>query len=86
MADFFERRCACCGYYSITEIKETCSVCYWEEDIYREEDIDDNCGPNRVLRQAKVVEVQENDTSPVQKPISKIKRPFCKEILINIIC
>ena len=46
--------CACCGYFTITEIKETCPVCGWEEDNFQEENIDDDGGPNTVcLRQAK---------------------------------
>ncbi len=30
-------KCACCGYYTIQEIAETCPVCHWEENIYQEE-------------------------------------------------
>lgn len=47
-------KCACCGFYTIIEIKETCPVCFWEEDFFQEENIDDNAGPNKVsLREAK---------------------------------
>ena len=46
--------CECCGYYTISEIKETCPVCFWEEDFFQEEQIDDNGGPNLVsLREAR---------------------------------
>ena len=38
--------CACCGYFTITEIFQTCPVCCWNEDFYQEEHIDDNGGPN----------------------------------------
>jgi len=49
-----KQQCACCLNYTITEIKETCPVCYWEEDFYQAEHVDDNGGPNLVsLRQAK---------------------------------
>lgn len=49
-----KQRCACCLNYTITEIKETCPVCFWEEDFYQAEHIDDNGGPNLVsLREAK---------------------------------
>lgn len=41
-----KRVCACCGHFTISEIKETCPVCFWEEDFYQEEHIDDNSGPN----------------------------------------
>ena len=46
--------CACCGFYTITEIYETCPVCFWEEDIYQEKNIDDDSGPNKTsLREAR---------------------------------
>ena len=46
--------CACCGYFTISEIKETCPVCFWEEDFYQEEHIDDDGGPNTVsLRESR---------------------------------
>jgi len=49
-----KKACACCGFCTITEIKETCPVCFWEEDFFQEERIDDNGGPNLVsLREAK---------------------------------
>jgi hypothetical protein len=49
-----KQMCACCFYFTISEIKETCPVCFWEEDFYQEEHIDDNGGPNLVsLRKAK---------------------------------
>ena len=46
--------CACCGYFTITEIFETCPVCCWEESFYQEEQIDDNGGPNTItLRESR---------------------------------
>ncbi|TAF34698.1 MAG: hydrolase [Cytophagales bacterium] len=66
--------CACCGYYTITEIKETCPVCFWEEDFYQEEQIDDNGGPNLVsLRQSrenflKFGAIEERFINDVRKP------------------
>ena len=49
-----KKECACCGFFTITEMKETCPVCFWEEDFFQEEHIDDNAGPNLVsLREAK---------------------------------
>jgi len=49
-----KRKCACCGYFTITEIKETCPVCFWEEDFYQEQNMDDDGCPNSVsLREAK---------------------------------
>ena len=49
-----KQRCACCSYLTISEIKEICPVCFWEEDLYQEEHVDDNGGPNLVsLRDAK---------------------------------
>jgi hypothetical protein len=48
-------RCACCCFFTINEIKETCPVCFWEEDFYQQENMDDSGGPNLVsLREAKV--------------------------------
>ncbi len=50
-----KQQCACCHNYTITEIHETCPVCYWEEDRYQAIHIDDNGGPNLVsLRDAKI--------------------------------
>jgi hypothetical protein len=50
-----KKKCACCGYFTINEIKETCPVCGWEEDCFQEEHVDDSAGPNHVcLRDAKV--------------------------------
>lgn len=48
-------KCACCGYYTIGEIAETCPVCYWEENIYQEQiDQNDNDAPNYIsLKEAK---------------------------------
>lgn len=43
----FKHKCACCGFYTITEIHETCPVCFWEEDFYQEGNIDDDGGPNQ---------------------------------------
>ncbi|MBC7554741.1 MAG: hydrolase [Taibaiella sp.] len=40
--------CACCGFFTISEIHDICDVCYWEEDIYQEEHIFDNGGSNKV--------------------------------------
>ena len=40
--------CACCGFFTVTELKETCSVCFWEEDSYQEKNIDDDGGPNTI--------------------------------------
>jgi hypothetical protein len=40
--------CACCGFFTIKEIKETCPVCFWEEDSFQEYNIDDDGGPNTV--------------------------------------
>ena len=49
-----KRKCACCGYFTIAEIKQTCPICYWEEDFYQEEHTSDSGGPNLVcLRDAK---------------------------------
>ena len=47
-------RCACCGFFTIKEIAETCPVCYWEENLYQEENLDDSDAPNYVsLKEAK---------------------------------
>ena len=43
---YTKRICACCGFSTIKEIKETCPVCFWEEDSFQEEHIDDDGGPN----------------------------------------
>jgi len=40
--------CSCCGCFTILEIKNTCPVCFWEEDSYQEDNIDDDGGPNTV--------------------------------------
>jgi hypothetical protein len=49
-----KKSCACCGFSTIFEIKQTCPVCYWEEDSYQESQLDDNGGPNTIsLREAK---------------------------------
>jgi hypothetical protein len=48
-------QCACCGFFTIKEIKETCPVCFWEEDFYQQENIDDDSGPNLIsLRNARL--------------------------------
>ena len=49
-----QKSCACCGFLTIHQIKQTCPVCYWEEDSYQESQIDDSGGPNLIcLREAK---------------------------------
>ena len=49
------QKCACCGYFTITEIKEICPICFWEEDSYQEENTNDSGGPNLVsLHNAKL--------------------------------
>jgi len=51
---FGKKQCACCGFSTISEIKETCPICFWEEDFYQEEHLNDAGGPNHVsLREAK---------------------------------
>jgi hypothetical protein len=52
---FDKAKCACCGYYTISEIAEICPVCYWEENIYQEQiDQSDSDAPNNIsLNQAK---------------------------------
>ena len=46
--------CACCEYYTISEIAETCPICYWEENIYQEENQEDCDAPNYIsLKEAK---------------------------------
>lgn len=39
-------QCICCSFFTIKEIKETCPVCYWEEDTYQQKYTDDASGPN----------------------------------------
>lgn len=47
-------RCACCGYYTISETAESCPVCDWEENIYQEEHPEDDDAPNYIsLNKAK---------------------------------
>lgn len=47
-------RCACCGYFTIENMFEICPVCYWQKDIFQEENINDDGGPNSVsLRKAR---------------------------------
>jgi hypothetical protein len=47
-------KCACCGYFTISEIAESCPVCDWEENIYQEEHTDDDDAPNYIsLNKAK---------------------------------
>lgn len=41
-------KCACCDFRTISEIKETCPVCFWEEDFYQAENMNDANGPNMV--------------------------------------
>jgi hypothetical protein len=51
---FGKAQCACCGYYTIKEIAETCPVCHWEENIFQEENQNDNDAPNYIsLREAR---------------------------------
>jgi hypothetical protein len=49
-----KKACACCGFFTIGEKKQTCPVCFWEEDFFQEENEDDNGGPNSIcLREAR---------------------------------
>jgi hypothetical protein len=41
-------RCACCGYYRLKEVGETCPVSFWEENICQEENFHDNDAPNYI--------------------------------------
>ncbi|MFD0751471.1 CPCC family cysteine-rich protein [Mucilaginibacter calamicampi] len=72
--NYGRKQCACCGHYTITEIKETCPVCFWEEDSYQEKYIDDSGGPNNVsLRQAvanykKMRVIEERFVNDVRPP------------------
>jgi hypothetical protein len=69
--------CACCGNYTIVEIKETCPVCFWEEDFFQEKYIEDNGGPNLVsLREAK-----ENykNIGAIEERFKQYVRPPLKE-------
>lgn len=45
-------QCACCGFFTIKHIKEICPVCFWEEDNYQQEYIDDEGGPNSLCLRA----------------------------------
>jgi len=50
-----KQKCACCGNITIEHIFSICPVCYWQNDFFQEEIIDDNSGPNTVsLRDAKI--------------------------------
>lgn len=72
-------QCACCGFYTISQIAETCPVCYWEENIYQEENIDDNDAPNYVS----LKEARENfKKHGAKKPelINLTRKPFPEEI------
>jgi hypothetical protein len=40
--------CSCCGFFTIKEIAETCPICFWEENFFQEENIEDDAGPNNV--------------------------------------
>ena len=48
---FGKTQCACCGCFTISEIGETCPVCYWEENIYQEGRPDDDDAPNYISLQ-----------------------------------
>ncbi len=48
--------CACCGYFTISQIYDTCEVCFWEEDYYQESQTSDHGGPNSVC----LVEARDN--------------------------
>lgn len=49
-----EKQCACCGYFSISEEWEICSVCFWEDNWYQAAHMDDAAGPNTIcLRDAR---------------------------------
>lgn len=41
-------KCACCGYYTIEGMADVCPVCFWQKDVYQEENIDDDGGPNNI--------------------------------------
>jgi hypothetical protein len=70
-----KKSCACCGYFTITEIKQTCPVCFWEEDSYQEFHEDDDAGPNRVsLRLAK--ENYKQIGASHEKYLSFVRDPF----------
>lgn len=71
--------CACCGYYKIIEIKETCPVCYWEEDFFQEEHLDDSGGPNRVS----LTEAKENfiKYGAIEERFKRYVRPPFREEL-----
>jgi len=72
--------CACCGYFTISNIKETCPVCFWEEDFYQEKNIDDSGGPNLVsLRDAK--RNFEKFGAIEEKFIRQVRRPEGDEML-----
>ena len=70
--------CLCCGYYTISQVAETCPVCYWEENIYQEEYIEDNDAPNYVS----LKEARENfQIYEAKKPEYKnlTRKPFPEE-------
>lgn len=43
-----ELTCFCCGHKSIEDLFDICPICFWEKDIFQEENIYDNGGPNSV--------------------------------------
>lgn len=45
---FGKARCSCCGYFTISNVADTCPVCYWEENIYQEENKNDEDAPNYI--------------------------------------
>jgi hypothetical protein len=49
-----KKTCTCCGFFTISEKRQTCPVCFWEEDFFQEENEDDSGGPNLVsLRESR---------------------------------
>jgi Cysteine-rich CPCC len=69
-------QCACCGYYTIREIAETCPVCYWEENIYQEENQDDNDAPNYIsLKEAKENFLKFGATTSESKNLTRKPHP-----------
>ncbi len=52
-----KRKCACCGYYTLTEPAggfEICPVCFWEDDAVQNSDPEFEGGANKVcLREAR---------------------------------
>jgi hypothetical protein len=76
--DFGKSKCACCGYFTISEIAETCAVCYWEENIYQEENTDDSDAPNYVsLEEAKINFIKYGAKKP--ELIDRTRKPYPEE-------